>query len=76
MASNGGDNAKERNVSDAPHITANEGESRYFRDDSMEYVGTIKKKLRGILPSLPDQMLLGIIRAKIWPSFINWDTIS
>ena len=73
MASNGGDNAEEKNIGDAPRFAANESESCHSRYDSVEYVGTIRKGLREILPSLPDQMLLGILGAKIRPSFIKWD---
>ncbi|GFY97471.1 hypothetical protein Acr_12g0000120 [Actinidia rufa] len=36
MASNGGDNAEEKNVGDVPHITADKGESRRFQDDLTE----------------------------------------
>ena len=44
MASTGGDNDKrEEKVKNAPHVEANEGESRHALDDSsMEYVRTIR----------------------------------
>ena len=47
--SSGGDNAKEKSVSDATHVAANEDESRlsrgdHSRDYSVEYVGTIRKR--------------------------------
>ena len=61
---------------DTPHVAVDEGESHHSRDDSVEYVGTIRKGLRGILPSLLDQVLLGILGAKIQPSFVKWIPIS
>ncbi|GFY97708.1 sterile alpha motif (SAM) domain-containing protein [Actinidia rufa] len=66
MASSEGDNAEEKKVSDAPHVRSDEGESCHSRDDSVKYVGTIRKGLRrGILSSLPGEMLLRITGAKI-----------
>ncbi|GFS38241.1 hypothetical protein Acr_00g0056420 [Actinidia rufa] len=78
MASSGGDNAEEKNVGDAPHVGANEDESCHSRDDSVEYVRTIRKRLRtGILSFLPNEMWLKITGAKIWPpSFVKLDSSS
>ena len=74
MAYSGGDNIEEKNVVKMPHVGANKGEVRHFRDDSVEYVGTIRKGLRrGILSSLLDEMLLRITGGKIRPlSYIKW----
>ena len=74
MASNGGDNTEEENARNVDHVAADDGESHlsqgdHSQDDSVEYVGTIRKIHREILPLLPDQMLLSMLRAKIRPSF-------
>ncbi|GFZ05146.1 hypothetical protein Acr_17g0007180 [Actinidia rufa] len=78
MASSGGGNAEEKNAGNADNVEANEGVSLHSRDYSVEYVGTIRKGLwRAILSSLPDEVLLRIIWAKICPSsFIKWDSSS
>ena len=52
MASSGGDNAEKKNTNDVAHVTTDEGESHHSlgdpsREDSVEYVGTIKKGQRG-----------------------------
>ena len=67
MVSNGRDNVEEKPAGDAAHIVADEGESHLSRDDpprgdhsrdnSVEYIGTIKKRMREILPPFPDQTL-------------------
>ncbi|GFY91037.1 hypothetical protein Acr_07g0012330 [Actinidia rufa] len=58
MASSKGDNAKVQNIGDMSHVAANEG--------------TIRKGLGGILPPLPDQVLLSILGATIpdVPAFV------
>ena len=80
VASSGGDNDKrEENVGEAPYVGVDEGESRHSRDDSLvEYVGIIKGKLRkGILISLPNNMLMRITGGKHQPSsFIMSDPSS
>ena len=74
MASSEEDNAEEKNAGDAPHVGADEGESRHSRDDSLEYVGAIRKGLkRGILSSLPNEDNWG---QNLAPSFIKWDPSS
>ena len=62
--SSGRDNTEDKPVGDAAHVTGNEGESRISRDDpslgdpsrddSVEYIGTIRKSMGKILPPLPD----------------------
>ena len=59
MMSSEGDEAEEKNTGNAPHVGVEEGESRHSLDDSVEYVGTIRKGLRrGILSSLLNEMLI------------------
>ncbi|GFS38695.1 hypothetical protein Acr_00g0058930 [Actinidia rufa] len=83
MVSSGRDNVKKKLVADAAHIATDEGDSYLSqddpprgepsRDDSVEYIGTIRKMMRDILPPLPYQTLLSLLRAKIQPSFFNWE---
>ncbi|GFZ04977.1 hypothetical protein Acr_17g0005490 [Actinidia rufa] len=68
MASNEGNKRDNPPPSSAAPIAGNEGESCHSRDeprlsgpsqdDSVEYIGTIKKKMRRILPHVPDLTLL------------------
>ena len=81
MTSSGGHNTEEKNASEEAHFVADEGEPHHSqcdppRDDSVEYVGTIRKRQRKILPFLPDQVLLLILGAKIWPSYLYWGSYS
>ena len=74
MASSGGDNADDKLEDDVAHVAGNEGESHYsrddplrrdhFQDDSVEYIGTIKKGMRKTLPHLPDLTLLRLLGEK------------
>ena len=68
MASSGGDDGKDIPTSGATPIAGDEGESHHSRDDhrrgdnarddSVEFLGTIRKEMRRILLRLPDLTLL------------------
>ena len=53
MVSNGGDNAEDKLVDGATAIANDEGESHHSRDDLVEYLGTIRKRMRKNLPPFP-----------------------
>ena len=68
--SSGEDNAEKKSIGDVDHVATDDGESHlslgdHSGDDSVEYVGTIRKRQREILPLLPNQMLLSMLEAKI-----------
>ncbi|GFZ14550.1 hypothetical protein Acr_24g0007400 [Actinidia rufa] len=53
--------------------------SDYSQDSLIEYLGTIKKRMRKILPHFPDQTLLRLIRGKVKslvPSFDSGNSSS
>ena len=60
MVSSGGDNAEDKSAGDAAHVVGDEGKSHhskddssqgeYSQDDSVEYIKTIRKGMRKILP--------------------------
>ncbi|GFY88901.1 hypothetical protein Acr_06g0008410 [Actinidia rufa] len=64
MSFSGGDNAEGKSVDGAIASAGDEGESHHSRDepcpgdlsrdDSVEYIGTIRKEMRRIFPHLPD----------------------
>ena len=69
MTSSEGDNGGDRPVDGVPAYSGDSGESRHsrdehiqrdshFRDESLEYLGTVRKELRRILPNIPDLTLL------------------
>ncbi|GFS36232.1 hypothetical protein Acr_00g0044830 [Actinidia rufa] len=71
-----GDNAKDKPTGGAIHVVSNEGKSHHSRDDppqgdhsrddSMEYIGTIRKEIRKVLHRLPDLTLsTTVTRAQI-----------
>ncbi|GFY95655.1 hypothetical protein Acr_10g0010400 [Actinidia rufa] len=80
MASSGDDNTKDKLTGSAAHVTSNEGESHHSRDDppqgdhsrdgSVEYIRTIKKEMRKVLPCLPDLTLLRLIGGKVRTPFL------
>ncbi|GFY85350.1 hypothetical protein Acr_04g0000880 [Actinidia rufa] len=82
MSSSGGDNAEDRPIMETGTV-GDEGESRHLRDelrpgdhtrdDSVEYIGTIKRSVR-LLFRLPDQVFLSIFGVKVQPFFLNWET--
>ncbi|PSS08094.1 UBX domain-containing protein [Actinidia chinensis var. chinensis] len=59
MVSSGGDNAEDKSADGI--------------DDVAEYIGTIRRRERRVLPRLLDQVLLSILGAKIHPSFLYWE---
>ena len=81
--SNNGDNAEEKLAGNAAHIVADEGEPLFSRgdpsqgdhskDDSMEYIRTIKKRMRKILPLLPDMTLLTLLGEKSGNLSLVWN---
>ncbi|GFZ00197.1 hypothetical protein Acr_13g0015960 [Actinidia rufa] len=74
MAFNGEDNAEDKSIKGTTQIAGDEGESYHSRDEPhyedksrgsyMEYLGTIKKIHRRILPHLSDKTLLTLLGAK------------
>ncbi|GFY93887.1 hypothetical protein Acr_09g0003330 [Actinidia rufa] len=74
MVPNGGDNAKDNPVGDATHVAGDEAKSRHSqdnsprgdhsRDGSVEYIGSIMKRMIDILPPLPDLTLLRLLGGK------------
>ncbi|GFY95041.1 hypothetical protein Acr_10g0004260 [Actinidia rufa] len=73
MASSGGNNANDKPTGSATSIPGEESESHHSRDDSIEYLRTIKKRQRKVFSRLPDQILLSLLRDKIKPSFLSWE---
>ena len=81
MASSGGDNAEDKLAGGAAPIASDEGESHHSRDkhsqgdhsrdDLVEYLGTIKKGIRRLLPYLPDLTLLRFLGGRIQPPFLG-----
>ena len=75
MSSSGRDNAKVKSVDGVAISTGNKGESRHSpnehlrsespQDESVEYIGTIRKEIRRILPCLPDLTLLRLLGGKV-----------
>ena len=75
MASNSGDNGEDIPSSGAASVTDNEGQSYHFRDEprrddqsrdgSVEYIGTIRKEMRKVLPRLPNLTLLRLLGEKV-----------
>ena len=69
IASSGGDNGEDITMGGATLAASNKGEfhhsreeprrDNHSRDCSVEYIGTIRKEMRKILPRLPDLTLLG-----------------
>ena len=80
MASSGGDNAEDKLEDDVAHVAGNEGESHYsrddpprsdhFQDDSVKYIGTIRKCMRKTLPHLTDLKLLRFLGGKVRPHIL------
>ncbi|GFS37381.1 hypothetical protein Acr_00g0051650 [Actinidia rufa] len=76
MASNGGNNAEDKPMGGATPVAGDEDEFHHsrgdrFRDDSVEYIGTIKKEMRRVLPHLPDLTLLRLLGRKIRHLFLG-----
>ena len=78
MASSGGYNAEEKFTGDVVHVAIDEGKSLlsggdlsrgdHSRDDSVDYLGIIRKRMRDIL--------LPLLGGKIRPSLLNWEPSS
>ena len=72
MSFNDGDDDK---FGDGAVYSSDAGESRHFRDEHfqrdssqdeyVEYIGTIEKEMRRLLPHLPDLTLLRWLREKV-----------
>ena len=75
MASNDGDNAKDKPIGGATPIVGDQCESHHSRDEHpqgdhsldglVEYIGTIRKEMIKVLPRLPDQTLLRLLGEKV-----------
>ena len=83
MVSSGGDKAEDKLAGNAAHVVGTEGESHHSRDDpprgdhsrddSVEYIGTIRKGMKKVLPYIPDVTLLRLLGEKSdYPSLV-WD---
>ena len=75
MSSSGGDNIEDKSVNGATAIAGDKGESYHTqdeprrgdhsRDGSVEYIGTIKKQMRRVLPRLPDLTFLRLLGERV-----------
>ena len=75
MVSSSEENGKDILTGGATPIAGDEGKSHHSRyelhrddhsqDSSVEYIGTIKKEMRRILPRLPDLTMLRLLGRKI-----------
>ena len=66
MLSSCGDNVKDKVVDGVTLVVGDEGESRHSQYDLVEYLGTIRKIMRKILPPLPDMTFLRLLGGKVW----------
>ena len=69
MASSGRENAEDKSIDGAAIVASDEGESHHSRgehsrDDSVKYLGIARKRMRKILPPLPDMILLRLLGGK------------
>ncbi|GFS34121.1 hypothetical protein Acr_00g0032370 [Actinidia rufa] len=86
MASSGGDNGKDIQIGGMALVVGDKGESHHSRDESyrddhsqdgsIEYIGTIRKEMRKVLPRLPDLTLLGILGEKSDHSSLVWNQVA
>ena len=84
VASSSGDNSEDIPSSDVALVAGDEGQSHHFRDEShrgdhsrdglIEYIGTIRKKIKKVLPRLRNLILLRLLGVKVRPllSDLEW----
>ena len=65
MASSGKDGGDDVPIGEVALVAGDEGESHHSREGLVEYIGTIRKEMRRILPCLPDLTMLRLLGGKI-----------